>query len=248
MLRRLTPELLDDPAVSRRDLESAMRFIRDVNRNMGGVDAMLTHLRAWSSSWPRTRPITLLDIGTGSADLPLAAVQWARSEGFDLRVTAMDKHALTLEIARSQIAGKRGVTLLQGDALTLDERFEPGSFDYTHAGLFLHHLDDRQVVTVLRSMNRIARAGIIWNDLMRSRLGHAVITLMTLLRPRIVRHDSRVSVAAGFTKDEVAALAKQAGIEDAEYTESIRTHRFTLAGEKPGAWPHARRQSTPSDP
>jgi ubiquinone/menaquinone biosynthesis C-methylase UbiE len=236
MKRTLTPEMMDDPNVPRRDLGRALWYIRLINRRLGGVSALLRHLQAWSMAWPRDKPITLLDVATGSADLPLAAMRWAKRAGFDLRVTAIDKHSETLQFAREHVKGVDAIGILKGDALGMDAQFEAGSFDYVHAGLFLHHLTDEQIVTVLRSMDRIASKGVVWNDLVRSPVGYRVIKLLTIGQPPIVKHDARVSVLAGFSKEEAEALAQRAGIAYFQYSWSVLTHRFTLAGQKPGAW------------
>jgi hypothetical protein len=234
MARQLTHELMDDPDVPKEHLARALGYIRSVNRNIGGVSALLGHLKRWSVNWPRDRPITLLDVATGSADLPLAARRWAEKAGFDLRVTGIDKHALTLEFAREHVQGADGIMLQHGDALQLDRDFDAGSFDYVHAGLFLHHLSDDHVAQVLRSMDRIARRGIIWNDLVRDWVASAAIWTLTIGKPRIVRHDARVSVRAGFTRQEALELGQRAGVQYAAYSWETLTRRFTLAGEKPG--------------
>jgi SAM-dependent methyltransferase len=240
MQRTLTPELMDDPDVPRRELGRALRYIRAVNRGLGGVKALMSHLQAWSRRWPKDRPVTLLDVATGSADLPLAACRWAKDAGFDLRVTAIDKHGETLEFARERTRGVEAISLARVDALEMDERFAPGSFDYVHAGLFLHHLPEEHVVQVLRSMDRAASKGLVWNDLVRSEVGYRVIKILTIGQPRIVKHDARVSVLAGFTKEEAEGLVSRAGIAYGSYSWSVLAHRFTIAGEKAGAWETSR--------
>ncbi len=239
MERRLTPELMDDPGADPGELRRALGYIRVVNRRLGGVGALIGHLERWSARWPRDRAVTLVDIGTGSADLPIAAVEWARGAGFDLRVTGVDVHAETLRVAGEQVEGAglgEAITLVEGDALGLMDRFEPGSFDYAHAGLFLHHLPEIEVMTALRIMERLASKGIVWNDLMRTRVGRAVIGVLTIGQPEMVRHDARVSVEAGFTKREVMDYRQRLGLGWCAYRSSVLTHRFTLAGEKAGAW------------
>ena len=236
MPRVLTPEHMDDPAATRADLDASLRFIRFINRRLGGSAALIRCLRAWSNRWPRDRPVTLLDVGTGSADIPLAAVRWARSAGFDLRVTAVDLHETTLDLARDYVGDEPAVTLLQGDALRLTDRFEPGSFDYAHAGMFLHHLSEIEVLTALRMMDRVARAGIVWNDLVRAPIAALSVRLLTLGQPAIVRHDALVSVRAGFTPAEVREIARRLDLVHCRVRASLWTQRFTLAGERPGAW------------
>lgn len=236
MPRTLTPELMDDPAAPRGELDTALRFIRGVNARLGGSAALVNHLRRWSARWPKDRPVTLLDIGTGSADIPLVAVRWARNAGFDLRVTAVDRHETTLDLARAHVADEPAIELVRADALSLTDRYEPRSFDYTHAGMFLHHLPDVEVLTALRIMDRLARAGIIWNDLVRSRIASVAIRLLTTGQPEMVKHDARVSVRAGFTPAEVRDTARRLDLTYCRARWGLFTQRFTLAGEKPGAW------------
>ncbi|MCC6679240.1 MAG: methyltransferase domain-containing protein [Phycisphaerales bacterium] len=230
MRRKRTPELMDDPGVDPAQLARSLAYIRAVNRRLGGRSALLGHLERWSKSW--TGPVTLLDVATGSADLPVAACDWARRAGHELRVTGVDLHAGTRAEARRWTAGEPAITLVRGDALKLEEQFGPGSFDYVHAGLFLHHLDEADIERVMRGMWRVARRGVIWNDLVRSRAGLVVIHLLTIGRPRIIRHDARVSVRAGFTRGEAMELVERAGWPGAEYRWSVVAHRFTVTAEK----------------
>ncbi len=235
MDRVLTPELMDDPGADREELRRALAYIRGVNRWLGGSAALIRLLDRWSRRWPRGRPVTLLDIGTGSGDIPLAARGWTERAGFDLRVTGVDLHATTLALAREHIAGREGIELVAADARLLMERFEPGSFDYVHAGLFLHHLPNADVVKVLGIMDLLARAGIVWNDLVRSRLSGTALRLMLIGQPRMARHDAIVSVRAGFTRREVEGYAALARVGYARWRR-VLWYRFTYAGEKPGAW------------
>lgn len=236
MQRRLTPELMDAPDVPRDELSLALRYLRWVNRRLGGTNALVRQLDRWSRRWPKDRPITLLDVATGSADIPLAAVRWARGRGFDLRVTAVDNHESTLELAREHVKGEANITLEHVDALRLRERFAPGSFDYVHAALFLHHLSDIRALTVLASMGTLARAGVVWSDLVRSRLHRAAVTVACVGQPEIVKHDARVSFEAGFTRAEALDMARRCELMSPRYHHFPLWYRFTLTSEAPGVW------------
>jgi 2-polyprenyl-3-methyl-5-hydroxy-6-metoxy-1,4-benzoquinol methylase len=235
MQRVVEPEQMDDPAAPREELDASLAYIRWVNRVLGGTRGLLGHLARWSARWPKDRPVTLLDIGTGSADIPLAAVRWARSRGFDLRITAIDLHPTTLELARRHIGPETAITLVQADALRLADHYGHGSFDYVHAGMFLHHLRQLDVWTVLRIMDRLARAGIVWNDLLRSRTSLTFLNAMLIGQGEMVRHDARASIRAGFTRAEVLDAAKRLELSYTRYYGHL-SHRFTLAGERPSAW------------
>ncbi len=236
MQRVRVPELMDDPAIPRDELDRSLRYIRVVNRRFGGAWGLIRHLREWSARWPKGRPITLLDLGTGSADIPVAVREWGVGRGFDIRVTGVDVHETTLDLARAHVqsAGAEEISLVRGDALGLMDQFAPESFDYVHAGMFLHHLSPIEVLTVLRIMDRLGRAGLVWNDLVRSRLVNAVLGVALVGQPHIVKHDARVSVRAGFTRSEVLDAARRVGISYATYRR-LMVYRFTLAGERRGA-------------
>lgn len=223
---------MDDPGVDRDDLELSLRYLRGINKYFGGSGALISHLKRWSASWTKGRPVTLLDVATGSADIPLAARGWAERAGFDLKITGVDLHEGTLESARRHIGTRAGVTVVRGDAMRLVEQFGEGSFDYVHAALFLHHLPDTGVERVLEGMNKVARRGIVWSDLVRSRWNYFVVSLSVVGQPLIVRHDGKASVGAGFTRREVGALQDRLGLGYASYRRVPGWYRFTLAGEK----------------
>ncbi|MFG0283702.1 MAG: methyltransferase [Phycisphaerales bacterium JB039] len=240
MQRLVTPEMMDDPEARPEDLQRSLAFIRIVNSRLGGVHALLTRLRRWSARWPRSRPIRLLDVGTGSADIPAAAAEWAARAGHDLQITAVDLHPATLAAAADYLdtrpEARQRIQLEQHDALRLMDRFQPGAFDYAHAGMFLHHLPEIEVLTVLRIMDRLASAGVIWNDLLRSRLVLAATKFLTARQPEMVRHDACASVQAGFRAREALDIARRVGLDYCTVRANLLQGRFVVAGEKPGAW------------
>jgi SAM-dependent methyltransferase len=230
--RRRQHELMDDDAVDARQLAAALRFIRGINRFLGYTRATLGHLKRFSRSWRRQQPIRILDVATGSADVPRAILRWADRRGWDVRIIAIDRHTLTLNAGRAAAAAAPDsrLALVQADALRLP--FADASFDYAITSMFLHHLDDDAAVAALAEMNRVARRGLIAADLLRSARAYAWITLFTLFTTRMIRHDAKVSVAQAFCKPEVLALRERAGIPFARYHRHFG-HRFVLAGEKP---------------
>ncbi len=148
--------------------------------------------------------------------------------GVDVRVVGVDLHATTARAALAENPDPR-IQIVRADALDLP--FAEGSFDYATTSLFLHHLDDDDVVRVLAAMSRVARRGVIAGDLLRRRRAYAWISLLTLAATPMVRHDARASVAQAFTKAEVLRLRERAGIGFAGYHRHFG-HRFVLAGEK----------------
>lgn len=230
--RQRRHELMDAPDADPAGLARSLAFLRRVNRALGYTRATIRHLDRFSRRWRPGETIRILDVATGSADIPRAVLAWATRRGFDVRIVGVDLHAAIARAAAEAAAcadhaGR--LRVVRADALRLP--FADGAFDYALTGLFLHHLGEPDVVRVLREMARVARRGVVAGDLLRHRRAYAWITLMTLFAHPMVRHDGRVSVAQAFTRPEVLRLRDAAGLGFARYYRHFG-HRFVLAGEK----------------
>jgi ubiquinone/menaquinone biosynthesis C-methylase UbiE len=236
--RQREPEWMDDDDVDPQTLRDSLAFIRRINRMLRYTRATLFHLEQFSKSWKPGETIRLIDFATGSADIPRAILKWADKKGFDIHIVAVDRHRATVHAARESSSDPR-LHIIQADVLNLP--FDQAEFDYALTAMFLHHLDDDDVVRVLSTMSRVSRRGIIAADLLRNSRAYAWITLFTLLANPMVKHDARVSVRQAFTEKEVKSLRDRAGIGFAEYHKHFG-HRFVLAGEKLPPSPSGRGQ------
>jgi ubiquinone/menaquinone biosynthesis C-methylase UbiE len=157
---------------------------------------------------------TVLDVGTGAADTPLALLEWANRSHRHLDVTGLDVSPQILEVAR-EVVGRHPVTLVPGDARALP--FPDTSFDVVISLGVLHHFDGADACRVLREMWRVARIGIVVADLERSYPAYllAQVVLRTIVRNPLTRHDGLISVKRSYTAAELRALAGSAGLTGA---------------------------------
>ncbi|MGI8688384.1 MAG: methyltransferase domain-containing protein [Thermomicrobiales bacterium] len=212
-------ELLDAPGtVPAPTLAHNLRDIRHVNRFAGGTAVVLRHLPELLDGVSRGTPITLLDIATGSGDIPRALVRWGRQRGYDLRVLATDVSENVLAVARRETAGEPTITVEACDARALPYR--DGAFDIAVCSLALHHFPRAEAVRVLAEMGRVSRRGIILNDLVRTWPGYVGAWLLgnVTTTNRLTRHDAPLSILRAFTPDELAAIAREAGVSNIEIT------------------------------
>lgn len=211
--RRPAPELMDRADADPAELDSALRDLRFVNRWLGGRRAALRTTLQALDALPAGRSPTILDVGTGSADIPVAILREARRGGMRPRLVATDLHPRTIVAARAQTAGEPAIRVAVADALDLP--FDDGAFDLTMCHTALHHFRDEEAVRLLVELRRVAAGAVVVTDLYRSRLSiTAVETMAATLwrRHRITRHDSVVSIRAAFTPDEALGLARVAGL------------------------------------
>jgi 2-polyprenyl-3-methyl-5-hydroxy-6-metoxy-1,4-benzoquinol methylase len=209
--RILHPERMDDPEIDPRVLRSALRHLALSNRVTGATGFVRRQFSRWLAIMPARDNVRILDVGTGSADIPIALADWAGPRDIRLQIVAVDLHVKTLEYARERVGGRANIELVHMNALDLMDRFPPESFHFVHAGLFLHHLQEIEVLTVLRIMDRLASCGMIWNDLRRSWPMKVLFRSMAWTGPPVFRHDAVASIDAAFTRAEALDLVARAG-------------------------------------
>lgn len=233
-------EMMDDFSIVDARLTRALDNLRYVNRFLGSYAATMKHLMPLLRVLA-DRPVRVLDLATGVADFPDYLVCWADRRSVHVDVVGLDANPAVVDYARQSLdrdlspALRARVQLEEGDALATD--YEDDAFDVAVTTHFMHHLTHEQAVQLIREMDRVSRYGFIVNDLHRHRLAYFGISTLANLLPvsPMFRHDGPVSVLRGFKKEELHAIAHEAGLEDYE----IQWHwafRWTLSTVRvPGA-------------
>lgn len=208
-------ELLDDAGHDPVELATNFRDIQRVNQLLGGTSTVLRHLTRLVDAVPMARPVTVLDLGTGSADIPLAISRWAKRRGQAIAIVASDASEPILDLARRQVQAHPDITVVRHDARAVP--LPDKQFEIVLCSLSLHHFSPDDAVCVLREMDRLARTGFILNDLRRGRLGYAAAWIASRLttRNRLTRNDAPLSVRRAYTPAELERLLHRAGITDA---------------------------------
>jgi len=152
------------------------------------------------------RPLFIIDVGAGGADLPLALLRWAARRKREVRVIVLDRDDAACTAAAETFARHPHVFVVRGDALALP--LAERSVDVAHAALLLHHFDDDGVVRAARELRRVARRGALANDLHRHWFAWWAIRVLTaaFARSPLIRHDAPLSVRRGFRRHELARL------------------------------------------
>ena len=200
-------ELLDDPGSDPFIVTRSLRNIARANRWFGGASAARWGLARVLGGVPPGTSLTLLDLGTGIGDLPLACARWARRRGIAVTPLGLERSRVA-----AALAGDAGVPTVVADAGAppLGER----SVDLVLVSQVAHHFDPDSIVALLRLADRLARLAVVVSDLRRSRLAQAAFLGGALLLgfDRATRHDGHTSIRRGFTAPELARLLARAGI------------------------------------
>jgi SAM-dependent methyltransferase len=231
---------LADPDV----LDGNLRDLRRINRQFGGTElsvraiSALVALPAGSSTRSSNvahgvaaGALHVLDVGAGACDIPLALTT-AAGPWSSIRVTAVDSRPEVLDAARRimpRLESREDVALALADGRALP--YPDGAFDVAHASLVVHHLDGGEAVAFLRELARVARIGIVINDLERGWLPFlgAWLVLHAMTRNAFTLHDGPLSVRRSHTAREMRNLLGDAGRRPAAQASGFAGHRWAIA-------------------
>jgi SAM-dependent methyltransferase len=204
-------ELLDDPDAAERDVLASLRDLARINRVFGGAAAAAARLEEFLRAVPKGATVSLLDVGTGSGDIPRVAAARAARRGIRLRLVGLERH----KVAARETAREGGLTALVADGGALP--FRSGSFDVVLCVKVLHHLPGEPGRQLLGEMKRVAGVAVVVADIRRSVFAAAGIWLASFamgFHPA-TRRDGVISVFRGFSLAELLGICEAAGVRAA---------------------------------
>lgn len=211
MKRSTAREMMDSPDNPRELLEDDLRNLRVINRYLGNYRAVLGALKRLVEE-QKLRSFSLLDVGTGSGDIPALIASWARRNHLAAQLIGLDPEPVTLNTALSQTHDYPEIALVRGDGRALP--FASDSVDFVMSSQMLHHFSEDDIISLLRGWSRVARRAIIVCDLVRHPVAYYGIRLVTkaFTRNIMTRTDAPLSVQRAFTLKEWRELFERAGI------------------------------------
>jgi len=221
MKRRFDPdilEIMDRPEPVSPDLEQDLESLRQLNRWFGSYTLICRFLRRWVKPGDNLR---ILDLATGSADIPRLVVDHARKIGAKVEVHALDRQPPTLAIAHKLSVGYPEISFFEANMLEWDSR---DRYDIVLCTLVLHHFSDKDAVRVLKRCRDFSRKFVLVSDLRRGWLAAVGVYLLTatIFRQSMTKYDARLSAERAFSFGEMQELARRAGWKNFGH----RTFRF----------------------
>ncbi len=205
---RELPELMDGEC-SYEDFRECMRSLEQINRWLLGYRPTL----GWLERLPRELhdPVHIVDAGSGGGDLLRKIAGWAQRRGIAVRLTGIDLNPYASRAAAERTPRKLGIEWVTGNALVypLDK-----PVDIVVSSLMAHHLEDEEIVALLRWMEATAHVGWFVNDLERSERTARMFgwAAKVMQWHRFVLHDGPVSFRRAFREEDWIRLVAAANV------------------------------------
>jgi 2-polyprenyl-3-methyl-5-hydroxy-6-metoxy-1,4-benzoquinol methylase len=200
-------EMMDRDQPPSVELERDLERIRQLNRWFGSYRLVLSFIRNWIKPTDKLR---VVDLATGSGDIPRLIVDYARKINATVEIDAVDRQPATLEIARRLSADYPEISYQEANVL---EWNSVEAYDIALCTLALHHFSNEDAVRLLRRCCQISRRFVLVSDLRRNFSLVAGVYLLTALifREPMTRYDARLSTIRAFSFSEMGDLAVRAG-------------------------------------
>ena len=224
-------ELLDLGHGSVDEVRRSLADLDRINRWLGGRAPLRRFLFPRMAAAAR-RPLRVLDVGTGSASVAVEIVRWARGQGIDTQVVALDRSGRHLSIAQEATRAYPEIRFTQADVFALP--FAEESFDFVCSTLLLHHFAPAALRELLPKLWRLSRGSLILNDLVRGRVPAWFFeaTSPFFARSSLTKHDGQASIRRAYTPGEMRHVLDEAGLSQARlYTHGLY-YRMTVVMDR----------------
>jgi 2-polyprenyl-3-methyl-5-hydroxy-6-metoxy-1,4-benzoquinol methylase len=223
-------ELLDATGVPKELLFQNLHELDLINRTLGGHAITLAGIKKLLTNKNKIHHI--VDIGCGGGNSMKYIADWARSNGYKIKLTGVDMNADAIEYMNNHCKGYPEISGVVSDYRNFLKN--NAMADIIHCSLFCHHLTDDELIELFICLKQYTTTGFVINDLQRHWFAYYSIKYLTriLNGSALVKNDAPLSVLRGFKKQELNSLFEKAGLKNV----SIRwkwAFRYLITWEMP---------------
>jgi len=202
-------EIMDDFTIQGEELRDALDKIASINQLLGGNKLTLNGVKKLLSEVDISRTITIADIGCGNGDMLRMLSDYGKKNNIKFNLIGIDANAFTINYAKTLSQKYLDIKYLCIDIFS--EEFKEIEYDIVLCTLTLHHFTNTQILNLITIFNSKATAGIVINDLHRSKTAYALFKFIcaAFSLNSMSREDGLVSILRGFKKQELEEFSKE---------------------------------------
>jgi 2-polyprenyl-3-methyl-5-hydroxy-6-metoxy-1,4-benzoquinol methylase len=208
-----TSEIMDDFTLEGEVLREALDKIAKINQFLGGNSLTLNGLKELILTVPKSKVITIVDIGCGNGDMLRVLSNYGNDNNYSFNLIGIDANAFTVNHAKKLSESYSNITFKCEDIFEYD--FTQLKCDIILCTLTLHHFKNPEIESLLITFYANSKLGIVINDLHRSSLAYRLFQIICFLFQlnSMSREDGLTSILRGFKKDELETFSKKLGFK-----------------------------------
>lgn len=207
-------EIMDDFSLQGEDLKEALDQIARINQLLGGNKVTLHGVKRLIKKLEHTKTITIADIGCGNGDMLRMLAAFGQKNKYTFKLIGIDANEFTVNYAKVLSKEYPNIEYECMDIFSAD--FKLLKYDIVLCTLTLHHFRDNEILNIITIFKKNARAGIIINDLHRSKTAYRLFELICSIfnLNSMSREDGLVSILRGFKKKELEEFSKKTNLKN----------------------------------
>ena len=139
-----------------------------------------------------------------------ALAKYGDTNNLNLKLIGIDANKTTISFAKQQSKEFDQISFLHQDIFS--ESFRNLKYDIVLSTLFLHHFDDKKIISLLKFLLKNVKIGIVINDLNRNKIAYYLFKLISFpLKNQMVKNDGLISILRGFKKEDLKYYSKEIG-------------------------------------
>jgi 2-polyprenyl-3-methyl-5-hydroxy-6-metoxy-1,4-benzoquinol methylase len=208
-----TPEIMDDFTLEGEVLREALDKIAKINKFLGGNSLTLNGVKELILTVPKSRLITIVDVGCGNGDLLRVLSNYGKENNYSFSLIGIDANAFTVNHAKKLSESYSNINFQCEDIFEFD--FSQLKCDIILCTLTLHHFKNEEIESLLTTFYANSNLGIVINDLHRSSLAYRLFQIICFLFQlnSMSREDGLTSILRGFKKEELELFSKKLGFK-----------------------------------
>jgi 2-polyprenyl-3-methyl-5-hydroxy-6-metoxy-1,4-benzoquinol methylase len=201
-------ELMDDFSVGGDLLRDTLDKLDNINKWLGGNQVTVNGIKKIIKTYPKEKPISILDLGCGSGDMLRQVAAFGLKNGYTFKLIGIDANAEAIKYAKELSADYKQISFLELDIFS--DEFKELEYDVVLTTLFLHHFKEDQLVELLKQVLDKSSVGIVVNDLHRHSLAYYLFKLLGLvIKNDMVKQDGLTSILRGFKRSDLEEISKR---------------------------------------
>lgn len=205
-------ELMDDFSMKGELLRDTLDKLGEINKWLGGNRVTLKGIEQLLEGEPKDKTYTIIDLGCGHGDILRLIANFGRQNNYKFKLIGIDANEDAIDYANELSTDYNELTFSNVDIFSDD--FKSLEYDIALSTLFLHHFNQEEIHTLLKTISSKANLGLVINDLHRNKLAYGLFKLLGLaISNHMIVQDGLTSILRAFKREELEEISKELNLK-----------------------------------